>query len=228
MTIHPFPHIGIKKQKTWLGCTVLQAAQKRISLIFDHFERIYLSFSGGKDSTVMFHLCAAEARKRKRKFDLLFIDWECQYKLTIEHIKEMAGLYADVIELYWCCLPMRTVNAVSVFEPEWIAWEKRKEWIREKPECAIGEESYFPFYTANMTFEEFVPKFGEWYAGNMPAVCFVGIRASESLNCWTSVASSRYKKCFQKYLRDVKTQLALAALRPPELITNRTILITRR
>ena len=199
MTIHPFPHIGIKKQKTWLGCTVLQAAQKRISLIFDHFERIYLAFSGGKDSTVMFHLCAEEARKRKRKFGLLFIDWECQYKLTIEHVKEMTRLYADVIELYWCCLLIRTVNAVSVFEPEWIAWEKGKEWIRKKPEYAISEASCFPFYMENMTFEEFVPKFGKWYAGDTPTACFVGIRASESLNRWISVASSRNKQCFQKH-----------------------------
>ena len=188
-----------KKQKNWLGCTVLQAAQKRSSLLIDHIERIDLISSGWYDITVMFHLCAEEARKRKRKFGLLFIDWECQYKLTIEHVKEMTRLYADVIELYWCCLPMRTVNAVSVFEPEWIAWEKGKEWIRKKPEYAISEASCFPFYMENMTFEEFVPKFGKWYAGDTPTACFVGIRASESLNRWISVASSRNKQCFQKH-----------------------------
>ena len=89
-----------KRQKTYLGYDVLTGAQKRIAWLFDKFDRLYLSFSGGKDSSVMFHLCAEEARKRHRKFGLLFIDWECQYQLTIQHINEMVREYADVIELY--------------------------------------------------------------------------------------------------------------------------------
>lgn len=113
--------------RTYLGYDVLTAAVTRIAWIFDEFARVYLSFSGGKDSTVMLHLCAEEARKRKRKFGVLFIDWECQYKLTIDHVSEMFARYADLIEPYWCCIPLRTVNAVSVFEPEWICWEEGKE-----------------------------------------------------------------------------------------------------
>ena len=51
--------------KNYLNISVLEASKERISFIFDEFEKIYLSFSGGKDSTVMLHLCADEARKRK-------------------------------------------------------------------------------------------------------------------------------------------------------------------
>ena len=56
--------------------------------------------------------------------------------------------------------------------------------------------SFFPFYRENMTFEEFVPAFGQWYAGNIPTACFVGIRAEESLNRWVSVAGSNFKRTY--------------------------------
>ncbi len=185
------------KKKTWLGFDVLTAARARISAIFENFPRVYVSFSGGKDSTVLFHLCADEARRRDRRFGVLFIDWECQYKLTISHVEQMLDLYRDVVDPYWCCLPLRTVNAVSVFEPEWIAWENGKTWIREKPDLAIKDGSFFPFYNYAMTFEEFVPGFGHWYSGNVPTACLVGIRSSESLYRWKTVAADSNKITFQ-------------------------------
>ena len=185
-----------RNKRTMLGYNVYVAAQSRIERIFEHFPRVYLSFSGGKDSTVMFHICAEIARRKRKRFGVLFIDWECQYKLTIEHVREMVEEYADVIDLYWCCLPLLTVNAVSVFEPEWIAWEEGKAWIREKPDCAIKDGSIFPFFSKNMTFEEFVPKFGQWYSQGKLTACLVGIRATESFNRWATVGSTRYKHTF--------------------------------
>lgn len=47
-----------------IGIDVLTAAKDRIAYTFDHFPKIYLSFSGGKDSTVMLHLVMDEAIKR--------------------------------------------------------------------------------------------------------------------------------------------------------------------
>ena len=42
--------------KNKLGISVYQAAIDRISWTFDNFEKIYVSFSAGKDSTTMFML----------------------------------------------------------------------------------------------------------------------------------------------------------------------------
>ena len=42
--------------KIGLGKDVDTAARERISWTFDNFEKVYVSFSGGKDSTVMIHL----------------------------------------------------------------------------------------------------------------------------------------------------------------------------
>ena len=179
--------------KTLLNKSVLEAAEERIKYTFDNFERIYLSFSAGKDSTVMLHLVAEEANKRGRKFGVLIVDLEGQYKLTIEHIKIMAEKYKEVIELYWVCLPIALRNAVSVYEPKWICWDKdrKDDWIRELPENGISDEDYFDFFSKGMEFEEFVPLFGEWYSQGKECACLVGIRADESLNRFRTIASSK-------------------------------------
>ena len=74
--------------KIRLNKNVLLASEERIKYAFDNFEKIYLSFSAGKDSTVMLHLTMQEAKKRNVKIGVLIVDLEGQYKLTIEHIYE--------------------------------------------------------------------------------------------------------------------------------------------
>lgn len=179
--------------KRSLGINVLAAAQQRISKIFDDFPRIYLSFSGGKDSAVMMHLVMDEAIKRKRKVGVLFVDLEAQYKLTIDHITEMMDIYKDHIEPYWCALPLHMRNAVSQYEPQWVCWQpgREKDWVRQPPKMAITDESYFPFFRRAMEFEEFVPAFGHWYAQDKLCACFVGIRSDESLNRYRTIARKK-------------------------------------
>lgn len=64
---------------------VLEAAVERIDWTLNNFPKVCVSFSGGKDSTVMLHLVARQARRLKRKIDILFLDWEAQFSLTIKH-----------------------------------------------------------------------------------------------------------------------------------------------
>jgi len=179
--------------KRKLGINVYDAAVERTKKTFDEFEKVYLSFSAGKDSTVMLHIAADEARKRNRKFGVLIVDLEGQYKFTIEHAISMFDELQDVIELYWVCLPIGLRNAVSVYEPKWICWDKdrKDDWIRELPEQAISDESYFDFFHKDMEFEEFVPLFGEWYSQGEKCACMVGIRSDESLNRFRTIASDK-------------------------------------
>lgn len=136
--------------KNYLGINVLEAARQRISKVFDDFTRIYVSYSGGKDSTVMLHLVMDEAVKRGRKVGVLLVDLEGMYKITIEHIQRCFDMYADYVEPYWVCLPIALRNAVSVYEPKWQCWEpgREKDWIRQPPKMAITDEKYFPFFKA--------------------------------------------------------------------------------
>ena len=172
---------------------MLEAAKERISWTFDNFEKIYVSFSGGKDSTAMTHLVMEEAIKRNRKVGLLFIDWEVQYELTIKHVEKMYDMYKDNIEPYWVCLPIHLRNAVSQYETHWICWDKNKKdaWIREPPFMGITDENYFPFFHKGMEFEEFVPEFGEWYSQGKSCACLVGIRTDESLNRFRTIVQSK-------------------------------------
>ncbi len=176
--------------KKYRDCDVLTAAKERISFIFDNFERVYISFSAGKDSTVMLHLVMAEARARNRKVGMLLVDLEAQYKATIELAQICYTEYADCAEPYWVALPIALRNAVSNFEPKWLCWDptRRKDWVREPQAQSITDVNYFPFFQSGMEFEEFVPLFGEWYSQGKTTACLVGIRTDESLNRFRTIA----------------------------------------
>jgi predicted phosphoadenosine phosphosulfate sulfurtransferase len=178
-------------RKRGLGVDVLTAARERIAYTFDHFERIYVSFSGGKDSTVMLHLVMDEAIKRQRKVGVLFIDLEGQYRITIETVSQFFAHYAEWVDPYWVALPIHLRNAVSAFEPFWLCWDPSAQpaWIRTPPDWAITDHAHFPFFAPGREFEEFVPEFGQWYAQGRSCACLVGIRTDESLNRYRTIAS---------------------------------------
>lgn len=179
--------MGIKRYR---DVDVLTASRNRIAEVFDGFERIYLAFSGGKDSSVMFHLVMEEAIRRNRKIAVMLIDFEAQYSETITHVHEMFELYKDHIDPHWICIPMLLRNAVTNFEPRWKCWdeEKRALWIRDKPAFCKTEKDY-PFAVAGMEFEEFIVLFGEWYGQGEKTAGFIGIRAQESLHRYCAVAT---------------------------------------
>lgn len=141
----------------------------------------------------MLHLVMDEVIRRNRKIGLLIVDLEGQYKLTIEHLQTCCDEYKEYVELFWVCLPIHLRNAVSVFDPFWKCWdrEKKDDWIRQPPEEAITDDSFFDFFEDGMEFEEFVPLFGEWYANGEQCACLVGIRADESLNRFRTIASTK-------------------------------------
>lgn len=177
--------------KSYLEINVLQAAEERVSWTFDNFERIAVSFSGGKDSTVMMHLVCQEAIKRDRKVGIMIVDLEAQYTATIEHMAKMVERYKDVIDLHWVCLPISLSNAVSNFEPRWKAWDADKVdlWVRELPDNVVCDPAFYPWYRDGMEFEEFVVLWAQWYAQDEPLAVMVGIRADESLNRFRTIVT---------------------------------------
>jgi predicted phosphoadenosine phosphosulfate sulfurtransferase len=188
--------------KRYRDQNVLSAARQRISMVFDDFDRIYLAFSGGKDSSVMFHLVMEQAIARSRRVGVMFIDFEAQYQETIRHVHEMFDLYRDFIDPHWICIPMLLRNAVTNYEPRWTCWDetKRELWIREKPSLAKAEADY-PFAAPGMEFEEFIVLFGEWYGQGEPCAGFIGIRAQESLHRYCAVATWEKKDLMYKQQR---------------------------
>jgi len=178
--------------KQYIDQNVLDASKERIRKSFDEFEKYYISFSGGKDSTVMTHLVMDEAIKRGKKVGLLIIDLEAQYRHTIEHVREIVEQYKDHIDLHWFCGELLLRNAVSDFQPKWVCWDdsQRSLWVREKPEEA-SDISQYDFFVPKMEFEEFMVLFGKWYSGGKKTVAFIGIRADESLHRYRAITSAK-------------------------------------
>lgn len=57
--------------------SVLFAATERIDWAFDNFSHVCISFSGGKDSTVLLHLAGYIARKKKRNSACCLLTGKC-------------------------------------------------------------------------------------------------------------------------------------------------------
>jgi len=180
--------------------TVFEATLERLDFIYTHFEKVYVSFSGGKDSGVLVNMAIEVARRHNRlPVNVLIIDLEAQYIATIEYISRMVSL--PEVKAYWICLPLNLRNAVSQYQSHWICWDesKRDAWVREYPDhpAVIKDSSFFPFFKKGMEFEEFVVEFGKWFANGEAAACLVGIRTDESFNRYRTInnfTKQRYQR----------------------------------
>ena len=180
---------------------VLSAARDRYKFIFNNFDNVCFSFSGGKDSSLMIQMANIVAKKLNKVFDVMYIDLEAQYKHTIDHVYELKEL-SQIRDFYHVALPLYLRNAVSVLQPKWICWkpEDKELWVRDLPEDRINlTNNYLPFYDRVMEFEEFVPSFNKWYADTKGGMCAVGvgIRADESLNRFRTIALPKNKVMFK-------------------------------
>lgn len=182
--------------KQYTEQNVLDAAIERYRFIFEEFNHVYFSLSGGKDSSVMLELADMVANEVGASYDVLSIHLEAQYKDTINHIEYLRNHLQHYDDFYWVCLPLSLRNGVSVFDPKWICWddEKKDKWIRSIPDGAITvDNNPFPFFYKEMEFEEFVPLFARWYSkknNNEMCACGIGIRSDESLNRFRTIISS--------------------------------------
>lgn len=119
---------------------VFSAARERMDIIYRKFDRVFVSFSGGKDSTVCLHL-AIEAAKAHGKLpvEAVFFDEEAIYPTTVEYVDRIRQ--SPDVDLKWLCFPIEHRNACSRKEPYWYPWrdEDKDRWCRELPESAIVE-----------------------------------------------------------------------------------------
>jgi len=182
-------------KQVYTNNTVLEAARERISYIFDEFENIIVSISGGKDSTTLAHLTLTEAHKRGRKVGLFFLDEEVVYDSTIKQIEYLMDLYPENTIKLWLQLEFHLTNATSLTESQLICWEagKHQIWMRPKNQISIKHKPWdvtketvrdknkgFGFYDAIENFEN----------SRQNTAFLVGLRATESPNRWRAVSKN--------------------------------------
>lgn len=179
--------------KVYTEKDVYTSSCERLEEVFDNFEKVYVSFSGGKDSSAVVQL-ALEIAKKKNKLPLhvLHIDLEGWYKHTSDFIERIMTR-EDVVP-HWICLPLHLRNAVSQIQSHWLCWDpdEKENWIRPMPICKgiISDEFYFPWFRRGMEFEEFVPLWAKYFADGKSCACVVAIRSDESLNRFRTIAST--------------------------------------
>lgn len=166
--------------KIFTQTSVLDAARARIRFVFDGFENIVVSVSGGKDSTALFYLAIEEAERRNRRIKAFFLDQEAEYQATIDVIEGM--MMHPLVDPMWFQTPIRMTNAVSYEDAFLNAWAPGEEWMREKHPLAIHEAAGAPD-----RFYDFFP----WLEKATPNTAFlIGLRAEEALNRFRAVVKN--------------------------------------
>lgn len=177
---------------------VYEAANERIAYIFNNFEKIYVSFSGGKDSGVMLNLVIDYMKSRgiKRKIGIQILDNEANYEYSLDFMHRMIQNNREYLDVYWCCMPITLPCTVSAYEIDWQCWGEadRHRWIRPMPDHDyIVNLSNHPFgdrFVENMHYDEFWDMFAEWYSQGKPTANLIGIRTDESLNRFRAIMNS--------------------------------------
>lgn len=160
-----------------LDTDVYTKAIERINYLYDRFDNIVVSFSGGKDSTAVLN-CTIEVAKKRNKLPVkvIFIDEEAIHPPTIEYVERT--MKRKEVDLEWYCLPVKHRNACSNEQPYWYCWnpDEKELWIRDLPKHAIIKHPAFKF---DESFQDFIPKM---FPSSMGTVCVLtGIRSQESL-----------------------------------------------
>ena len=123
---------------------VYDAALDRIRHLYDIYDEIVVSFSGGKDSTATL-LCTIDVAEERGKLPVkaIFYDEEASHPPTIEYVERIRQ--DPRVDLEWYCLPIMHRNACSNEQPFWHPWHPDEEaiWTRPLPENVIRDHPRF-------------------------------------------------------------------------------------
>lgn len=175
---------------------VLTAARERISFVFDSFEDVIVSVSGGKDSTALAHLAVLEAKRRGRRVGMFFLDEEVCFQSSVDQVEYLMMLEPQHTKPLWLQIPFHLTNATSLTEGQLVCWEpgKHKLWMRPKKSWSMQHK---PWDLATETVRNKAKGFGFYDAIENFERCFsgaaflVGLRAAgESPNRWRAVVKN--------------------------------------
>ena len=182
-------------KQVYVPKNVIMATEERMQYIFDEFENIIVSISGGKDSTVLCWIALQEAKRRGRRIGIFFLDEEVVYQSTVEQIEYLMNLYPENTVKIWIQFPFCLTNATSLIETQLICWEegKHKIWMHKKVPYAI---QHMPWGENDVTIRDKNKGFGfydvidNFQSHRSNTAFLVGLRATESMNRFRAVAKN--------------------------------------
>lgn len=189
-------------KREYLAQNVYEALQQRLHFLFQEFDNIFVSFSGGKDSGLLLNIVLDFQKKYypNRKIGVFHQDFEAQYSVTTEYVERTMMRIEKDAELYWVCLPMAVRTALSSYQMYWYPWdeEKKDAWVRPMPEhpYVINQENNpITTYRYRMHQEDLAKQFCRWYRlshNKGRTVALLGIRADESIQRYSGFLNRKY------------------------------------
>lgn len=155
---------------------VHEMALRRIAWLFDEFPRVFVNVSGGKDSTVLFHLALQVAREKDRlPLNVFWIDQEAEWQATVDLCADWMT-HPDV-RPYWLQVPFRIFNATSTTEHWLNAWDlaAKDRWLHPHHPVSFKENVY-----GTDRFHELFEAASSYHLGEGKACALAGVRTEEA------------------------------------------------
>ena len=161
--------------------TVLEAARKRVINAFSNGKKVYVSFSGGKDSLCLLDIIMSLAQEGKidpKQMIVEFIDEEAIFdciELSVMTWRKKVLLMGG--QFNWFCLEVRHFSCFNLLEQDenFICWDstRKSTWVRQPPPFAITQHPCMK--NRKNTYQDFLTKH------NSDGVVITGVRMAESV-----------------------------------------------
>lgn len=125
--------------KRFLDVDVYEEGKNRIRHIINTFDKVFVSFSGGKDSLATLHLTQEvyDEMGITDKINVVFRDEELIPDDVINFVQEYyhSGRY----NFFYYAVPLQSHKFILGKSISYIQWDEGREWIRPKPAFAITD-----------------------------------------------------------------------------------------
>lgn len=122
------------------GRSVFEAALDRIRYCYDNFDEVVVAMSGGKDSTIVYHLALIVAKEKgKLPLKVFWLDQECEWQATVDYMDYV--MHSPDVKPYWFQFPMDFTNSLHHTNNFLHIWnpEDKDKWCHEKSDIAITQ-----------------------------------------------------------------------------------------